>query len=426
MFGFGPSADDSELLADSSATDEVDDSGRGVSVSEPRPVEISDSHRAAIFSHVVEVFNGALPDFLANSVDPEAERRRLYDALDRGLKDYIESLSEAVKEYNEAAWQARQDTMSREMEDIRRRSDQVEQRAADLKQQQLSADRQKRALTERVHDLEQQRSSLEAEREQYELENRSLMSRLKVAGVHSEDFERLRAESDDLRRQLDEIHNDPDSAVARIRESFEKELEEVRRGNESLQEQTRVATEMLEDMRRRHREASDLVEQRDKEIALLREQQSVALTEVEAAVQKYEEYEASISAAEKNASELRSRLAERDEEVRSLKATIAENLRLQAEREDELKREIDQLLPPTVVSEMTVDFGVAAEESAPRISEDDLSAIEKSFETGEWFTATPPPETPSMLPQQDESSFGYNAPARKKTPPENPAQLSLF
>lgn len=373
-FGFGSSTDDSELLADTAS--ETAASTGEAEIQVPSPVEFNETHREAIFKHVVEVFNSVLPGFLADSVDPVAQQKRLYDALDQGIKEYVESLDKAARDYCEAAWQARQAGMARELEEARKRSGEVEQKASNLKQQQLSADRQKRALSERVHDLEQQRATMEAEIEQYVLENRSLMSRLKASGVHSEDVERMRGEMEELRQQLNDLRRNPDSEIAKVREELTKQLNEAIEGNESLKEQVRVATEMLEDMRRRHREASNLA-------------------------------------------------SKKDEEIKGLKATIAENLRLHTEREDELQREINALRPPTVVNEMTVDFGTA-EDAAPRISEDDLSAIEETFETGEWFTASPLPETPSMRPSETEQPFGYTAPQRRKNQPENPAQLSLF
>lgn len=414
FFGFGPATDsgaDAELLADS--TPSADEQRP-----EPVAVEVSPPHREAIFEHVVEVFNASLPNFLAGSVDPEAQKRMLFEAMDQGLKDYIESLDEANRAVCEANWQQRQDSMNREMESVRKRSEEVEQRASEFKQQQLSADRQKRALSERVNDLEQKLASAQAESEQYELENRSLLNRVKVAAVQAEDLEKLRAEADALRARLDEVLSSPEAAAASVRKSYEAEIEKLTEANESLKEQTRVASEMFEDMRRRHREA---VAEADE----LRNRQQTVLDEINSTVARFEEFESDLSSARAEAKDLRRRLAAREAEIKTLKDTVAENLHLQAEREAELKREIDQLRPPTVVAEMTVEFGPAEEES-PRISEDDLTAMEETFESGEWFTNAPPPDTPSMRPPESATDFGYQNPTRKKTGTENPAQLSLF
>ena len=63
------------------------------------------------------------------------------------------------------------------------------------------------------------------------------------------------------------------------------------------------------------------------------------------------------------------------------------------------------------------------EEPTPQISEEELTAIEQSFENGEWFTKSQPVETPPVRP--DDSDFGYQEPKRKKNHPD-PNQLSLF
>ena len=222
--GFGPSPDEvDDLLTDTAPADAsptTSDSNATGARTASEPVKVDEQHREAIFNHVVQVFNEALPGFIADSIDNEAQKRRLYDSLDAGLKEYIDNLTAETRTFCNAEWQSKHDSLAREMAELRRRSEEVEHRAAEFKQQQLSADRQKRALTERVNDLEHQRATLEAEREQYELENRSLMSRLKAAGVHSDDLAKLQAEADDLRKQLNEALNNPDSAVARARESY--------------------------------------------------------------------------------------------------------------------------------------------------------------------------------------------------------------
>ena len=61
----------------------------------PTPPITDDADRAAaIFDRVLEVFNRSLPDFLKQSVDPEAQRKYLYKSLDDGLKAYIASLKD--------------------------------------------------------------------------------------------------------------------------------------------------------------------------------------------------------------------------------------------------------------------------------------------------------------------------------------------
>ena len=69
----------------------------------------------------------------------------------------------------------------------------------------MSSERQKRALSARLHDLEVLVTSFEAEKEQYELENRSLINKLKASNVVDGDFEALKNENIRLQRELSDV-----------------------------------------------------------------------------------------------------------------------------------------------------------------------------------------------------------------------------
>ncbi|MDE6042267.1 MAG: hypothetical protein K2G07_01805, partial [Muribaculaceae bacterium] len=142
-----------------------------------------------IFNHVVAQFNEAMPDFLARSVDPELQKKLLYDNLDKGLKEYLAALETDADTRCEARWSNDQATLRTEMDSLRQKAEQIEQQRADIRERQLSADRQKRALSERLRDLENQVGRLEAEREQYDLENKSLLNKMKVIAVQNPDID---------------------------------------------------------------------------------------------------------------------------------------------------------------------------------------------------------------------------------------------
>ena len=414
--GFGPDDDeaDEQLFADTAAADENAEDAPPPPAA-PAPVEFDAAMQDAIFSHVVDVFNASLPDFLAKTTDRDAQLKYLRQSLDSGVKEYLDSLSKASELYCEAQWKARQSSMASELETIRVRADEIEKQSSDIKQKQLSADRQKRALTERVHDLESQLARLESEREQFELENRSLVNRLKVANVQQEDLEKLQTELQHLRLENQQMRENPGDVAARQIEALNTQIAEMTDGIESLKEQIRVSKDMNDDMRSR-------LSEREKEISELNE----LLKQFADVERQLSEVEAVIAAKDDKIKSQKKLLDSRSAEVGQLKQTIAENLRLQAEREQKLQAEIASMRPPTVVSEMTVEFGEAAEDSVPKISEDDLNAIEQTFESDDWFTKTPPPETPSMRPPEYDSDFGYQAPRRKSHSPEHPDQLSLF
>lgn len=446
-FGFGADdiAADEDLYADT-----ADDNGTtgpadradkdNVAIPQPiEPLKFDPAMQQMIFDRILAVFNEALPDFLARTGDHEARRKYLFDSLDEGVRSYLDSLNAKAEEYCEAQWKNRQAGMAAEMEALRIRSEEIERQSTDIKQKQLSADRQKRALTERVHDLESQLSRLESEREQYELENRSLVNRIKVANVQQADLEKAQADISALQAELVKMRANPDQAFAEREESLQKQISEMTDGIDSLKEQLRVANLMHDDMRHRLAESDKLAADREAKLeeaaslqATLAERDATidrlnkTIQDTQDIISHVSDLEKALTQRDDNIATQKLAIAGLEDEIEALKATISENMRLQARREKELKDEIKALRPPTVVAEMTVDFNDTAEDTAPRISEDDLSVIEETFESGEWFTKTPPPETPSMRPAESEAEFGYRAPRRKTPANDHPGQLSLF
>lgn len=408
----------------------------------PEPVRFDPDMRARIFDKVLEVFNSALPDFLARSVDPAAQRELLLAALDSDTRAYLDGLAKASEAVCRHEWEERQGALAAELETVRRKSADIEKQNADARQKQLSADRQKRALADRVHDLESAIGKLEAEREQFELENRSLVNRLKVANVQHDDLETSRNEIEALRLELQRLRENPAEASAREIEALKTQIDQMAEGIDSLKEQLRVSSEMLADQRKRAAEAEDAARKSEEALAAARGETAAVQAKLDETnslldgftelSHRLEEVDRALSARETKLKQQKKLLASRDAEIESLRQTISENMRLQAEREKSLRDEIAALRGTTAAGK-AADIGdtastseTAAEYSAPRISEDDLSDIEKTFESEEWFTKTPPPATPSMRSPEAEAEFGYHPPKRRSSPASNPDQLSLF
>ncbi len=435
--GFSSDDDDEE---DTLYADTTPDAGSG---SEPihaetqpatQPVQFDPDMRTRIFDKVIEVFNASLPDFLAKSVDTKAQREYLLAALDSDTRAYLDALVQSAEAACRHQWEERQASLSAELEAVRRKSADIEKQSAETKQKQLSADRQKRALADRVHDLESTLGRLEAEREQYELENRSLVNRLKVATVQQDDIESGRTEIENLRRELNHLRENPTEASAREIERLKAQVAEMTDGIESLKGQQRVANEMLADQRERTAAAEAALREREAELAethrKLVEANSL-LDGFNEVSQKLAEIDRVLSSRDAKIRQQKKLLTSREAEIESLRQTISENLRLQAEREKALRDEIGILrgearpYAPTHGGQ-PAGAETAADDPAPIISESDLSDIEKTFESEEWFTKTPPPETPSMRSPEAEAEFGYHPPKRRSSPANNPDQLSLF
>lgn len=163
-----------------------------------------------IFNGVVSIFNESLPDFLKSSLDVDAQKKYIFDSLDVSLRNYIENVGNEAKQTCDLQWSADRRRLQTEIDAIKNKCRELEESKEENQKQLLSAERQKRALSTRVHDLENQVTAFEAEKEQYELENRSLINKLKVSNVNDNDNAILREEVARLKKALKEYNDGQD------------------------------------------------------------------------------------------------------------------------------------------------------------------------------------------------------------------------
>ncbi len=428
-------AEDETLYADtaeavsSSSTASTAEEGEGGAAD--ATLEFDREKQNIIFEKVVEIFNKSLPPFLAQSVDKQAQIKYLREAMDGGVKAYLDSLAAQAQAYCEQRWHQTRESMAAELDAIKAKADDIEKKSADMQQKQLSADRQKRALSDRLHDLESQVVRLEADREQYELENRSLVNRLTVAGVQQEDVDSARAEIERLNSEIRKLRENPGESRAAEADALRIQIDEMRGAIDDLKEQNRVSGQMVEDMRKNLAGANKRLAERDKQLVEANDIINSYNIELD---KKMAQVDERLAADAETIKKQKKAMADRDAQIESLKETIARNLRQQARREAELQARIKALSPapePSHPEDSTPEQPVAAEEAfevkAPVISEADLSEIEKTFESEDWFTKNPPAETPSMRKPDADSEFGYKDPHRKNSDrPDHPSQLSLF
>lgn len=155
-----------------------------------------------IFDSVIKIFNESLPDFIKTSLDIEAQRQYIYNSLSNGMKDYIDKTVVDARKRGELKWKDEKNKLQAEISQLKIQNKNVDEQRSEWQKQQLSAERQKRAMSERLHDLEKQVATLEAEKEQYDLENKSLLNKLKVSSVIDGDMEIMRQQIADLQSQL--------------------------------------------------------------------------------------------------------------------------------------------------------------------------------------------------------------------------------
>lgn len=120
-FGGEEEYETEELAADAADTDTPD----AVPDEKEEDKQYSDM-REEIFTQVLNVFNTALPDFIARSVDPAAQRKLLFDSLDQGLKDYVARIGADADTRCELRWSEEQSQLRTDMETLRHKSAQIE------------------------------------------------------------------------------------------------------------------------------------------------------------------------------------------------------------------------------------------------------------------------------------------------------------
>ena len=205
-FGFGEPDEADELIVDDPDTglNTPTALSEGLNSQTDERSPETESVVLEIFNHVVEQFNEALPDFLKKSVNPDLQKKALYDSLSNDVKRHLSELEQNVSRQLEDSWRQERDKLRNELKTVSKTAKDIEAKRAELKSQQLSADRQKRAMTERIHELEKRYLSLEAEKEQLDLENKSMINKVKVAAVHEKDNEQLREQIASLQQALNE------------------------------------------------------------------------------------------------------------------------------------------------------------------------------------------------------------------------------
>ncbi len=158
-----------------------------------------------LLDKIVELINASFPDFVRNCIDIENEKKYIYEQLGDTFKNYVVNLNDTARQQSEANINSARMQLDSEMSNLRRKATELEEQKAELKNQQLSTERQKRALNEKVHDLESRINTLEAEKEQYELENKSLINKLKVSGIKQQEVDDAQEEVNRLLNVIQEM-----------------------------------------------------------------------------------------------------------------------------------------------------------------------------------------------------------------------------
>lgn len=274
-----------------------------------------------IFNHVVEQFNRALPDFLRKSVDPDREKQQLLESLSADIKQHLENLKGNVTAEIGEAWRKEREKLQTELKSLSKTAKDIENKRAELKAQQLSAERQKRAMTERISDLEKRTMALEAEKEQLELENKSMINKVKVAQVYEKEVEELRAhiaelQSDANKQMVDRHGSEEGAATVNIDPNPEllTEIELLKEDNEQLNKR-------VDELSKTEKDYKELLKQMD-----VIEEQLNKIDEMQTAKNsKIDSLTAELKAARKELEDRNEELKKSALQIESLKAELDES-----------------------------------------------------------------------------------------------------
>lgn len=247
---------------------------------EPRPEDI--------FEHVVAVFNEALPDFLKNSVDPEKQRKLLFDSLTEDLKAYVEASRTAAEAQCRRTFEQQKTQLQANIREMEARYSQYNSMRDETQQKLLSADRQRRTLSESNKELKGRIASLEAELEQFQLENKSLVNKLKVAdvrnGMQNGDNQNAEAVDTLIAAAVKSANEETEKRVraemeAEMKAAIEKVRAEVATTDagdtENQLEQLRLSTDLqIEELNKRLEEAQQKADGLEKTLAMNTDMQS--------------------------------------------------------------------------------------------------------------------------------------------------------
>lgn len=398
--------------------------------STPLPDNADTDKVGAIFEQVLAVFNDTLPDFLKKSVDPEAQRKYLYQSLDEGLKTYIAGLKDEAARDAETRWRKDNDALQSSVKNLEQRAREIEEKRTEISQKQLSSDRQRRALNERVHDLESTVARLEAEKEQFELERQSMVNKLKVAAVFEKENTELREQMNELRAsRLKDNNTNNNEEDKKAIEALNVEIAEVRKQSEAtiaeLNERIDAAAAQASDKdaqlvaeRKKVEQANQTIDSLRKQTASL-EEQTAALQKQTAVLQKQIEDFDPINDPEiqKQIAQIQDKMSEYEEVKKRNEETIAS---LRKKLKDEQRR--NEQLSSKLSADKPEDKAPAAnnkpkQPDAKFATPQNAPSIDDILGDTDWTLKTE---------QTAAKGHGRRSNDRNKVRPDNDPQMKLF
>lgn len=334
----------------SSSSDEQPEENSETVVNES---ESTDQIPEGVFDELINIINSNLSPMVLKCLDIEAEKKYLYEALGSGFSAFVKETKEKSLSEARYGWEKEKNEMNLQIEDYKSRCIAAENEMKEMKAVKLSEDRQKLALKERIRNLEDSVAAAEAEKEQYDLENKSLLNKLKVSQVKSDAIEESEKEKQALTAQIVELkkklaeNGADDERIKALEEEYNSKMEI---NNALLNEIRNEAVKNKEALSDKEQELTDLkkeLEASKAELAEMTENMGV-LDDIQEQLVKVEEFK---KKKEEEVAELNTKIVKLQQE----NTDTLELLHKQERFYDEKKAEIELMQLELKKSQETCD-----------------------------------------------------------------------
>lgn len=306
-----------------------------------------------VFDGLIDIVNSNLSPMVLKCIDVEAEKKYLYEALGPKFSAFIKETKEKSLTVARAEWEKEKAGMNVTIEDFKTRCETAEKEMNDMKAVKMSEDRQKAALKERIRNLEDKVAAAEAEKEQYDLENKSLLNKLKVSQVKNASIEESEKEIQELTAQIVELKKKiaeggvDDKKIKALEEEYKSKMEI---NNALINEIRAEAAKNKEALSEKEGELEKIKAELDVAKAELGEmsENMGLLDDIQEQLQKVEEFKkkkeeeiaelnTKVAALQNEKADIQSQLNEQKQLVEKQKLELEESKSLTEKAEDEIK-----------------------------------------------------------------------------------------
>ena len=325
-----------------------------------------------LLSQVIAIVNRNLPPFVLDNLDLEAERKAIGEELKPSVDAFVSQVNNAAQAQTTSDKNA----------------------IAELNEKIKNIEAQRRAVLAKFNDAQNKVATFEAEREQFELENKSLLNKIKVMRVKAGDtdfgdLDEAVASYDDSKRKLEELtkeykqkmeitsalisdlQSDASAKAKQVKELTES-LEQAQKQIEQLQEQCNAQQAKLDESQGE----ADLIDEvqakieqfeqfkitKQQEIDALRKQLEQTQSSSGTASMQIEDYKKQVAELEKtidrltrSAAETAERHNRRDIEVANRYNDLKTNYNNTLSKLQEAQAQVDQLKADATVTQNIVD-----------------------------------------------------------------------